>query len=328
MNPQYRDMVLSGKITPVSKLSGAFLKPPTPMHLQLAYYESSMVVDYVVSHYGAEALKKILIDLGDDVPINQALAKYTEPIDKLDADFAKWLKTQAEQLAPKADLERPDLPLDADSAAMAAWNKDHPDNFWGLIGEGRALLAESKWEAAKTPLNKAIALYPNYAAPGGPYLLLASSFRQLGDTSTEKQMLQKHVSLNADAIEPRIRLMEIGVAETDWPAVRLYAQQILAINPLIPVPHRFLAQAAENLGDRALAIESQRILLLMDPLDRADHHYQLARLLVDDEKLGEARREVVMALEQAPRFLAAHRLLLQIVDKMGNSPTTLPTTQP
>ena len=43
-----------GKRVPVSQLSSAFLKPKTPMHLQFAYYESSMVVEYVVERWGAE----------------------------------------------------------------------------------------------------------------------------------------------------------------------------------------------------------------------------------------------------------------------------------
>jgi len=34
----------------------------------------------------------VLTDLGNDVLINEALAKHAEPIDKLDADFAAWFK--------------------------------------------------------------------------------------------------------------------------------------------------------------------------------------------------------------------------------------------
>ena len=32
MNPQYRQMILDGELTPVSQLSGAFLRPPSAMH--------------------------------------------------------------------------------------------------------------------------------------------------------------------------------------------------------------------------------------------------------------------------------------------------------
>ena len=326
MSPRYRELILTGGgATPVSKLSGAFLKPPTPMHLQFAYYESSMVVQYVIDRFGIEAIRQVLADLGDGRAINDALAKHTEPIEKLDENFDKWLRSQAEQLGKppegaKIDWKRPELPLDASGDAMEAWNKAHPNSFYGLLGEGRALVAEQKWEAAKAPLEEAAALYPNCGEPGGPYVLLAAVYHGLGDAATERQMLEKHVALDADAIQPRLRLIEIAAAQKDWEAVRKAAEQVLAINPLVPAPHRSLAQAAEALGDRSSAIEAHRTLLRLDPLDRSEHHFQLARLLADEQQLPEARRQAVMALEEAPRYRAAHRLLLDIVAKMDKPP--------
>lgn len=324
MTPAYRELILADKAAPVSKLSGSFLSPPTPMHLQFAYYKSSMAVEYVVERFGADALRKVLADLGDDVPINDALARHTEPIEELDASFAEWLRGQAEALAPKADLERPELALDADSATMAAWVREHPNNFWGLLGEGRALLDEQKFEEAKRPLEAAAALYPGFAEVGGPYLLLAAAHRELGETDAERAMLEKHVALSAEAVEPRLRLIELATKANDWKAVRAQAEQVMAVNPLTPAPHRHLAAAAEALGERSAAIESHRTLLKLDPLDAAEHHYRLAKLLAEDGQLADARHSVVRALEEAPRYRAAHRLLLEIVAKGGTSEDAAP----
>jgi tetratricopeptide (TPR) repeat protein len=317
MNPQYRDLVLTGGATHVSKLSGAFLRPPTPMHLQFAYYQSSMVVQYVVERFGIEALQRILTDLGADVPINEALAKHTEPIDKLDESFAKWFREQAESLGSKdVNWDRPKLPLDAGSEEMAEWVKENPSSFFGLLGLGRALIAEGKFKDAIAPLEKAAAMHPGYAEAGGPYLLLAAAHRGMHDAKAERAMLEKQAALDADSVELRMRLMELATTENDHAAARKYAEQALAVNPLIPAPHRKLAGAAEALGERALAIQSHRTLLQLDPLDRAEHHFQLARLFAADEQLPVARKEVVRALEEAPRFRAAHQLLLDIAGRM------------
>jgi tetratricopeptide (TPR) repeat protein len=329
MTPPYRELILQGGATPVSKLSGAFLKPPTPMHLQFAYYESSMVVDYIVERFGIEALKGILSDLGESTEINAALAKHTEPIEKLDESFAKWLKEKAEKLGSEGvDWTHPKLDLDADSAAMNLWNQQHPNSFWGLLGEGRALLSEKKPEVAKKPLAKAIELYPTYGEAGGPYLLMAQAHRELGETKQEREMLEKHVALDADAVGARVRLMEIIAKEGDWKGVRGQAEQVIAINPLVPAPHSYLAKAAEAAGDRNLGIEAHRTLLLLDPLDRAEHHYRLAKLLAAGPELTEARREVVRSLEEAPRYRAAHQLLLEIAGRMEKGgAATKPTTK-
>jgi tetratricopeptide (TPR) repeat protein len=328
MTPQYRELILEdekedseggGGATPVSKLSGAFLRPPSPMHLQFAYFESSMVVEYVIERWGAGALSRVLMDLANDIPINAALANHTEPIEKLDESFAIWFKEKAKALAPKVDWERPDVPPDASSEALAKFNRANPNNFRGLLAEGRALIAERKVDEAKAPLNRAAELYPEYGEDGGPYELLAKVYRELGDVKLERQMLEKHVALNAEAVEPRLRLSEIAKSAADWAGVRKFAEQMLAVNPLVPAPHRYLAQAAEATNDRALAIESHRTLLLLDPLDRADHHFRVAQLLTEEKQYAVARQEAVMALEEAPRFRQAQRLLLEIVDTMERS---------
>ncbi|QOV88295.1 peptidase MA family metallohydrolase [Humisphaera borealis] len=328
MTPEYRELILAGGATPVSQLSGAFLKPPSPMHLQFAYYESSMVVQYIADRFGENTIGKVLADLGDNVRINDALAKRTVPIDQLDANFDAWLKEQASKLGkPGTDWKRPEVALDAGSAEMAAWNKEHPNSFYGLLGEGRALLAEEKFAAAKTPLSKAIELYPTSGQAGGPYLLMAAVHRALKEPADERRMLEKHVALDADGIEPRLRLAELAEAAGDWPAVRVAAEQIIAINPLIPAPYRLLAKSANSIGDRRLAMESHRALLMLDPLGKAEHHYQLAKLLVEEKQLPAARNQIIRALEEAPRFREGHRLLLEIaagMDREGAAPNTRP----
>jgi hypothetical protein len=59
--------------------------------------------------------------------------------------------------------------------------------------------------------------------------------------------------------------------------------------------------------------------LVLDPLDLAETHFRLARLLHEDGKTEEARRHVLQSLEQAPRYLEAHRLLLEIVGQEKSS---------
>ena len=55
----------------------------------------------------------------------------------------------------------------------------------------------------------------------------------------------------------------------------------------------------------------------MDPLDAADVHYRLASALFRQQRLAEAKDEIVRSLERAPRYRAAYDLLLKIVDAQG-----------
>ena len=83
------------------------------------------------------------------------------------------------------------------------------------------------------------------------------------------------------------------------------------MNPLNAAPYRFLAQAAEKTNDTQSAIAAYRSLLELDPPDPAEVHFHLAQLL---HRVGDpaARRHVLQALEEAPRYRAALRLLLEI----------------
>ena len=75
MSPEYREMILSDDLTPVSKLSSAFLRAKTGMHLQFAYFESSLVVRFLVEKFGEESVVGILDSLGKGVPINDAISR-------------------------------------------------------------------------------------------------------------------------------------------------------------------------------------------------------------------------------------------------------------
>jgi tetratricopeptide (TPR) repeat protein len=100
---------------------------------------------------------------------------------------------------------------------------------------------------------------------------------------------------------------------------------LLQINPLICAPYRALAEAGVGSGDQAQAIDAYRKLLLLDPPDPVETHFQLARLLhARGGAESEAKRHVLQALEDAPRYRAAQRLLLEIeaTSAKAENPTT------
>ena len=70
----------------------------------------------------------------------------------------------------------------------------------------------------------------------------------------------------------------------------------------------------EKLGKPEDGTSSLKALQQLDPLDPADLHYRLARGLFAAGQLDEARREVLFALEETPRYREAQELLLAIVE--------------
>jgi tetratricopeptide (TPR) repeat protein len=311
MKPRYRAMILGEDLTPVSELSAAFLKPKSAAHLGFAYYESSLVVDWLVSKWGLEKMKRLLADLARGVEINAALATHFAPIEKLDTDFAAHAQQIARNTGPKLDWTPPRPAEVASVKSLQEFFTKNPDNYAALNEQAKQLLEAKKWAEAKAPLQKLIDLYPEQSEGGNAYALLAQVHRELGETDAEVAMLHKVIERSSDATDAYERLMTIGQQRQDWRMVITNAERYAAVNPLSLAPHAAEAQAREALGEKPAAITAWRTLLQLGPPDPAEAHYRLARLL---HATGDpaAKREVLLALEDAPRFRAALALLLEI----------------
>ncbi len=314
IDPAYRQMILGKDLVPVGKLSAAFLSPKTPRHLQFAYLQSSLVVEFIITRHGIDKLRGVLRDLRAGVEINAALAKNVAPLDELEKEFAAYAKESAERLAPKLNFVEPPAELLAPTAAaeVAAWQKLHPDNYWMMTTRARKLTEEKKWAEAREVLEKIIAAYPTAKGAETPYRPLAKVLRELGDKPAERTALETWATLDDEAVDAYLRLMELATETKDWPSVRRNAERYLGVNPLVAPPWRFLAQASSELGETPTAITAWRTLLKLEVPDPAGAHFQLAKLLRKNGETAEARSQVLLALEEAPRFREALKVLAEL----------------
>lgn len=314
MEPEYREMILGGELTPVSRLSGAFLAPESPQHLQFAYYESSLVVEYLVREFGHEKLVALLRALGEGEEINAALARLTRPLSELEPGFAAFAKSRAEALAPDLDWSKPEEDsalAGAGEEAWKIWAKTRPHNFEVLVRRARARMEAKDWAGAREVLLELTRRFPDWRGPESAWRRLAVVQRELGDPAGERAAWEALERIDDKAAEASRRLIELAVGRQDWPAVLRHADRLLAINPLDPAPWRARATAAEALGQAETAIEAWRAILRLDPPNPALAHYRLATQLRAAGQPG-ARQELLLALEDAPRFRAALDLLLEM----------------
>lgn len=347
MTPQYRSHILDGKHTPLPELSGAFLNPESGWHLQFAYFESSLAVAFLIEKFGTDAMQDVLRDLRAGLPVNVALDRRCEDIGKLETDFDAYLKQQAESLAPKADWspllaeskteERPADPADDSKPAtptanplvddngainwarLAVWMQQHPNNFMGLMLRADSELRKKDWDAAEATLKRLIEIYPEYNAGDNAYEKLAAVYRKLEQPAAERATLEQFVGQTADGVAANLRLVELQTAESDWDAVKESAKRLLAVDPLLGRVHDAAATAAEHLDRPAAVATALRRVAQLEPDDPADVHLRLAQALHRLGRTGEAKRHVLKALEEAPRYRAAHRLLLEIVRETSSS---------
>ena len=343
MTARYRSMILKGELTPVGKLSGAFLAPKTPFHLQFAYFEASMVVDFIVERFGAEALRRVLADLRDGVEINETLRQRTLPLPELEKEFAAYAKSRAMKLGPTLDWEpapnsqEPGAqkvakvpgsvrelirgatggPVEAADVDLSLWAKSRTNNYWAIQQRVRDAIKARDWTTARSELERWVTLCPEQPGGDSPWRSLARVAREQGDAACERSALEKLSDIDDEATDAYERLMEIGSAAKDWPLVLTQARRYLAVNPLGPLPYRYLAAAGEAAGDSTSALAACQSLLQLDPANPSEIHFQMARLLEPSDPKS-ARRHVLQTLEEAPR----HRAALGLLARLGASTPT------
>ncbi len=318
MIPQYREIILKGESTPIGELSSAFLNPKSSLHIQFAYYQSSMVVEYLIDQFGFAALQNILHDLRVGIPINVAIERRTKSLGELELEFAAFFKDQAENFAPGVDWSEQNLTAltSDDTKHFDDWIREHPNHFEGLTAYSRILEEENRTQELETTLITLTSLYPQYAGADNACLRLAKLYQKQERFDQEQKFLELHAQHNPNALDVFLRLTELYQTSENWPAVYQAAQNASAINPLIQETQQALAKACIQLKRPEEAIYAYRAILVLNPHNKAEAHYQLARLLRQNN-LPQAKRHTLIALEEAPRFRAAHQLLLELT---ANSP--------
>jgi tetratricopeptide (TPR) repeat protein len=317
MSARYREMVLGNDLVAISDLSSAFLAPRSDLHLQFAYFQSSLVVEFLIERFGMERFQAILRDLGRGAEINKAIEAHTIQMADLEEEFARHARKLARKIGPALDWTKKKDKED-EEAEPGATKKE---NYYELFERVRELMREKKWAEAKGPLERLIEQVPVQTGAENAYVLLAYAHRQLAETNDERQVLSQLVEIDGDATEAFQRLMELATATKDWPEAKRNAERFLAVNPLVPQPYVCLAESTEALEEADHAIAAWRKLLLLDPPDPAQAHFRLARLLHKKNDPA-AKMHALKALEEAPRFREAQKLLLQI-DRDSKSETRL-----
>lgn len=318
MNPMYKKMLQGEDFVPLSKLSGAFLQPKSGVHLQFAYFESSLAVRYLIDTHGLPLLRKLLVDLGMGVPVDDAFARLYGDTVALDEGFASYVKKLTEEFSPMTDFNAEGLPRRAVVAELKEVLEEKPNSYPAQLLLVNQLVSDENWKDAKEAVQRLLGLYPDDAEKGGGLALEAKIARELNDQELELTALTNITKLSSDNVPAILRLIQIYRESQTWDKLREVAGQLLAVQPLITTGHEAWIEAVEKLGKPAEATSSLRALQQLDPLDPSDLHYRLARSLFAAEQLDEARREVLFALEETPRYRDAQELLLSINEARVN----------
>ena len=187
---------------------------------------------------------------------------------------------------------------------MRAWIKENPQNVRGLMTFAALLIENERWDEAKQTLQAGHRPVSRVRRQRQPVLAAGGNSCQAGRHRQPKRTSWRRLAeRDADAGATYLRLIEIAEAEEDWESLHRNAERLMAVNPLTPHPHIVRLPEWPNSTDQPeTAMRAYRSLLVMDPDDPAELHYRLASNYRELDSTPDAKRHVLMALENAPRF--------------------------
>ena len=150
--------------------------------------------------------------------------------------------------------------------------------------------------------------------------MLAALYRSTKQEDKELATLKRTTQITDRALDAYARLAQWNLDQKQWSESKKYALQYLSVQPMTPLGHELLAKSAEALGEPKHTAAALAALLEMDPVDPAEAHFRLAKALGESGDPVSAKRHVLMALEEAPRYRDAQKFLLKLRAKQAEVP--------
>lgn len=289
----------AGRLRPVSQLNDGFVRPRFAGETILSYYEASLVCEMIATQFGQKALTDMLLAYRDGLTTPAVFARVLELTPaQMDTRFDGWLRARF------ATPFRAIAPLDS--------GKEMSGEFVDAMRRGAAFLARKQTDSARAALERAEALFPDYAGPTAPAQYLAGLAAERGDFREALTRIQRVTTRNENAWDANMMEVDLRQKLGDSTGVRAPLERLLWISPYDVDLHARLAELATRAGDHRTALRERRAILALNPPDPIDARYQLARALAASGDVASARREVLAVLEQAPSFEKGQALLLEL----------------
>jgi tetratricopeptide (TPR) repeat protein len=279
----------SGELLPIADLNDGFVRPTGPDQIAISYYQASLLVEWLEAQRGFPAVLELLRAYREGrttaVAFQAVLGMALDDFDR--AFFAHLRERFGGSLAGLKEYE----------SELAA----------GLV-----LFQEKKLDEAAPHLSRACALMPEIGGEKSSCWVLAGIYQARGASQLAADALARLVAVNDSHYAGHLELAKLREEAGDLAGAAAALDRALYIWPFEPVLHERLAGIGARLSDRSRVVRARRSLVALDPVDRPEALYQLALALLEAGDAAGSRREVLRALELAPRFQRAQELLLRL----------------
>jgi len=304
------------KLHRLEEIDRGFTRPEFPGQVLLSYYHASKVIAFIVDQYGFQAIIDILAGLGQGLDQETVFRQVLgQSRNALDTAFRADLQQRRDQF-DQVLAGLPDMLGDEEVSLLEKLTGRSENPFLRRLQEGHAALEQADFSTAETRFREALEIYPDYVGSGNPYLGLATVYRERDDEARLIDILEQFLSVSEYGPAEARELGALYADADDTDQALAYLARSLEVEPYdLPTRDR-LAVLYEQQGFNAQVVQQRRAILALNPVDKANAYYELARSLYNINDIAAAKRAVLQSLERAPGYRQAQKLLLDFVDNM------------
>ncbi len=277
------------KLLPITELDRGFVHPTTPVQVLVSYFQAGRICDYINEKWGWPTLMAMLKDFGNNEDTATVVRKNLKIVpEEFDKQFVASVEKETANVVAHFDDWKKALKQISDAVKAKDWD--------AVIKEGTAIRDH----------------YPDYVEDHSIYELLAEAYLAKDNKPAAIAELQRYMrkgGRNPDSLMLLAKQLEAAGKKKEAAAA---LERLNFIYPMGREQHQLLGTLWLEEGNNAGAIREFRAVIAAKPIDVARAHYDLARALQADGKPEAAKDELINALETAPGYRQAQKLLLEL----------------
>jgi tetratricopeptide (TPR) repeat protein len=278
------------RFLPIAGLDEGFVRPTYEEQVIVSYMQAGLICQFIDQRYGEKKLSGLLYAYKDGLQTAAAIESVLEMSPaQFDREFAAFVVTEHGEILD--NLEK--------------WHKTQV--------EISQLIDTADWQGTIAAANRQLELLPLYTEPDSPYLALRLAEDELGNTAAATAALEtfwRNGGYDPDSLKELGRRCRDDGRTNDAIAVLMSGN---LVDPFDQELHGMLGELLLDQGRVDEALQEFTVALALDPHDKAIAHYRLATAHHELGDKNQAQNHLLQALDVAPNYRPAQRLLLEMV---------------
>ena len=288
--PEVLAAIRDKKLLPVVRLDRGFVYPDYPAQVLVSYFQAGTICDFIKSHWNEDKLL--------DMVHSYAQLKTTAQViqqdlglapDDFDKQYLAWINQKYGGEAGHFDLWQEKL-----KGLFRAARQNQLDT---VLQQGPAV----------------IDMYPEFVSDASAYEVIADAAQMKGDSKIETATLTEYVHHGGQMPALLKRLADLDEAAGQHQESVAVLERLNYIYPVKDEElHRKLGDLLYAQKQYGGAIREYNALVASNPVDKAGAEFKLAQAYFAAGQKDKAQESVLAALETAPGYRPAQKLLLEL----------------